>query len=86
MHKGKNHEIYNIGSDEKCEKTVLEVANYLIKNILKTEHFDKHIEFVKDRPFNDKRYFITNKKLKTLGWKQTIIFEEGMANLLIQNC
>ena len=82
IHKGKIDEIYNIGSDEKDERSVLEVAKVLIQKILNTDTYGEYIEFVDDRPFNDKRYFITNKKLKTLGWKQTIRFEEGINSLL----
>ena len=43
---------------------------------------DEQIEYIEDRPFNDKRYFITNKKLKQLGWKQTINFEDGINELI----
>lgn len=31
-----------------------------------------------DRPFNDKRYYISNKKVKDLGWFITIKFKEGI--------
>ena len=30
----------------------------------------KYIKFVKDRPYNDKRYSISINKIKKLGWKQ----------------
>ena len=75
-------QIYNIGSEPEYEMSVLEVAKYLIKNIKKTDDFQKYIKHVKDRPFNDKRYFITNKKLKNLGWSQKIKFEDGINNLI----
>ena len=51
LHKGKINEIYNIGSDLKDEKTVLEVAKILIKKILNTDPND-YIKYVSDRPFN----------------------------------
>lgn len=75
LHKGKIGEIYNIGSDEENEMTVLDVTKLLIeklygKNEVTEEKIKKYIEFVEDRPFNDKRYFITNEKIKELGWKQ----------------
>jgi dTDP-glucose 4,6-dehydratase len=63
-------EIYNIGSEPKHEKSVLDVAIMLVKLIHNDDNYEKYLEFVKDRPFNDKRYFITNEKLKELGWKQ----------------
>jgi dTDP-glucose 4,6-dehydratase len=75
-------EVYNIGSDEHNELSVLEVTKLLINLIHQTNEYDKYIEYVKDRPFNDKRYFITNKKLKKLGWEQTITFMDGLKKLL----
>lgn len=77
-------EIYNIGSEQQYELSVLDVAKILIKKIHKSDNYENFITFVKDRPFNDKRYFITNKKLKNLGWKQEISFEDGI-NHLIEN-
>jgi dTDP-glucose 4,6-dehydratase len=82
LHNGIIGEIYNIGSDEEHEKTVLEVAKELIKYIHNTDNFEDYIEYVTDRPFNDKRYFITNDKLKIFGWKQEIEFEYGIKELL----
>ena len=66
---GKLGEIYNIGCDEGMEYSVLDIANILIKNI-KGDNINVNdwINYIKDRPFNDKRYYISNKKLKILGW------------------
>uniref|UniRef100_A0A383WNF4 NAD(P)-binding domain-containing protein n=1 Tax=Tetradesmus obliquus TaxID=3088 RepID=A0A383WNF4_TETOB len=33
---------------------------------------------VKDRAFNDRRYYIGNSKLASLGWKETTAWEEGL--------
>ncbi len=81
INKGKIGEIYNIGSDHSNEYSVLEVAKKLIKNINKTDDYDNYIEYIEDRPFNDKRYFISNNKLILLGWQQTIDFDNGLKNL-----
>jgi dTDP-glucose 4,6-dehydratase len=75
-------EVYNIGSDPQYEKSVLDVAKILVKLIHNDHNYEKYLEFVQDRPFNDKRYFITNKKLKDLGWKQEINFMDGISKLL----
>jgi UDP-glucose 4,6-dehydratase len=75
-------EIYNIGSDEDKEYTVLEIAKLLIKLIKNTENYDEYIEYVEDRPFNDKRYYISNEKVKNLGWKIEKDFYEGIHELL----
>ena len=82
LHNGIIGDIYNIGSDPKNEKTVLEVTKLLINMIHNTDRYEQHIEFVKDRPFNDQRYFITNRKLKNLGWKPTINFNTGIKDLI----
>ena len=82
LEKGKIGEIYNIGCDEGMEYTVLEVAKMLIKLIKKTENYDEWIEYVADRPFNDKRYYISNQKLKDLGWDISVKFDEGLKRLI----
>ena len=82
LDKGKVGEIYNIGSDEDKEYKVLEIAKILIKLIKNTENYDEWIEYVEDRPFNDKRYYISNEKVKDLGWKIKKDFMEGLKELL----
>lgn len=82
LHKGKKGETYNIGSELENEKSVLEVTKLLVKYIHDSDEYKKYITFVEDRPFNDTRYFITNKKLKELGWNVTIDFHEGLKKLV----
>lgn len=73
FHKGKIGEIYNIGTND--EFSNLEVTKKILEKMGKDESY---IEFVPDRPFNDRRYSIDNSKLKSLGWKQKHSFEEGL--------
>lgn len=80
---GKIGEIYNIGCDEDMEYSVLDVAKILIKKIKNTEKYEEWIEYVKDRPFNDQRYYISNQKVKDLGWDIKVTFEDGINNLII---
>src|SRR6056300_804427 len=61
-------EVYNIASDD--EMTVMEVTKMIIETIKGTTDYDKWVDYVDDRPFNDQRYYICAKKLKSLGWKQ----------------
>lgn len=82
LKKGKIGEIYNIGCDEGMEYSVLKVAQILIKKIKNTDNYQEWIEYIEDRPFNDKRYYISNQKLKDLGWNITINFEKGLDMLL----
>ncbi len=77
--KGVIGEIYNIGCDEKNQEySVLEVAHILIEKIKKTRDFDQWIKYVEDRAFNDKRYYISNKKIKELGWQIEHTFDQGI--------
>jgi dTDP-glucose 4,6-dehydratase len=82
LEKGELGEIYNIGSDDNNEYSVLQVAKFLINLIKKTENYDDWIEYIHDRPFNDKRYYISNQKLKNLGWIINIDFKDGLKKLL----
>ena len=66
-------ETYNIGTQK--ERTVVDVAADIAR------HFGlgpKRIEHVRDRAFNDRRYFICDKKLLALGWHETTTWEEGL--------
>jgi dTDP-glucose 4,6-dehydratase len=80
---GQVGEIYNIGCDENMEYSIMDVASLLIQ-LIKGEHVDEKdwIQFIEDRPFNDKRYYISNSKLKALGWNIRVNFEDGIRDLL----
>jgi dTDP-glucose 4,6-dehydratase len=78
LEKGKIGNIYNIGCDEGMEYSVLEIAKILIKMIKNTEDYDSWIEYINDRPFNDMRYFISNQKIKELGWEIKVELLEGL--------
>ena len=82
LEKGEIGEIYNIGSDDNEEYSVLEIAKMLIKKIKKTDEYNEHLEYIEDRPFNDKRYYISNEKIKKLGWTIIENFDEGINGLI----
>jgi len=85
LEKGVVGEIYNIGCDKNMEYSILDLAKLLIKEIHNTNNYDKWIEYIEDRPFNDLRYYISNKKLKDLGWSIKIDFITGIKNLINGN-
>jgi dTDP-glucose 4,6-dehydratase len=82
LENGKIGEIYNIGSDYNQEYSVEEIAKILIKKIIKTDEYTDWIKYIEDRPFNDKRYYISNKKLKDLGWVIKKDFNKGLDELI----
>jgi len=73
--KGEIGEIYNIGG--RTELSVLEVATLLVHRLKPSDPVDKWLIYVEDRHFNDVRYSVSTDKLKSLGWSQTIDFQEG---------
>jgi dTDP-glucose 4,6-dehydratase len=84
LENGQIGEIYNIGSDDNHEYTITQVAHILIEKIKKTQNYDKWITYIEDRPFNDKRYYISNQKVKNLGWSINTDFYKGLDNLIKQ--
>ncbi len=73
FHKGKFGEAYNIGGE--CEKQNLEVMNLILKELGKGQ---ESVDHVKDRLGHDFRYSVNTSKMRTLGWKPTTPFEEGL--------
>jgi dTDP-glucose 4,6-dehydratase len=82
LEKGQIGEIYNIGCDEGMEYSVLDVAKILIKEIKGTDNYEEWIEFTEDRPFNDQRYYISNEKIKDLGWEIKTEFMAGLKTII----
>lgn len=62
LHKGAVGETYNIGSQK--ERTVLSAARDILRMFQLPE---SQIVHVRDRAFNDRRYFVCDKKLAQLG-------------------
>jgi|LakMenEpi03Aug12_release.lakeMendotaPanAssembly.Ray.scaffolds.fasta_scaffold07027_16 dTDP-glucose 4,6-dehydratase len=83
LKRGNVGEIYNIGCDEDMEYSILEIARMLIHLIKGDADEAAWIKFVEDRPFNDKRYYISNSKLKSLGWTIRVNFEDGIRRILM---
>ena len=82
LEKGEIGEIYNIGCDDGMEYSVMDIAKILIKMIQGTENYDEWIEYIEDRPFNDSRYYISNQKVKNLGWNIQWNLMEGLRDCL----
>ena len=80
LERGVIGEIYNIGTEEEC--SVLDLAKTLIRLIHNADDVDSWITYIEDRPFNDQRYYISNEKLKGLGWSVKMDFMTGLKELI----
>jgi UDP-glucose 4,6-dehydratase len=77
---GKVGDIYNIGSDD--EFSVLGIADEILRIMRPGESTAEHLEYVKDRDFNDYRYCINTVKLRALGWKPEVEFKSGLQRVI----
>lgn len=76
LSKGKVGETYNIGTCN--EYSVNEIYTILMGKLKPNEPLEDWRIFIQDRNFNDKRYFVDPSKLKSLGWKESVIFDRGL--------
>ena len=75
VRKGKAGEIYNVCA--RNERTNLEIARLVCKTVGIGEG---QIVFTPDRKGHDKRYFVSDEKIRTrLGWSNTTDFDTGFS-------
>ncbi|TAL48134.1 dTDP-glucose 4,6-dehydratase [archaeon] len=77
LEKGKLGEIYNISADKEMKN--IDLAIMILEIMGKPSNL---IEFVKDRPGHDRRYSIDCSKIKSLGWKPEIDFEQALGQTI----
>lgn len=63
--KKKKTGVFNIGNNKYFKN--IEIAKIICEKFNKDKK--KYIKFVKDRPFNDRRYSVSIKKIQKIGWK-----------------
>ncbi len=78
IQRGKTNEIYNIGSPDELPN--LDVVRMICKEF--GADFDDSVEFVQDRPFNDRRYAISWEKISRLGWRPQHSLPEEMPSIV----
>jgi dTDP-glucose 4,6-dehydratase len=78
LHRGGVGEIYNVGSRDEVSNQELAGLMLGLFGFEEGEGGREHIQYVKDRPFNDKRYAVDASKLRGLGWEQKTGFAEGL--------
>lgn len=75
MEKGRPGETYNIGGG--TEITNLELTERILNLVGKPKSL---IKTVADRPGHDRRYSLDTTRLRSLGWKPGVSFDEGLAS------
>jgi len=71
--KGKPGDIVNIGSGNEVPNIV--IAKLILKHLKKPESL---VKFVSDRPGHDFRYSLNWDRIRQLGWKPKVKFEDGL--------
>lgn len=74
MENGKNGEIYNISANQ--EFSNIEIVHKICK--IMNKKLEDSVEYVADRPGHDFRYSIDSSKIKELGWKPQVKFNDGI--------
>ena len=86
IHHGAINETYNIGGFNEWQNIDLVqlLCEIMDQKLNRTKgESAKLITFIKDRPGHDKRYAIDASKInKTLNWKPSVTFEEGLAQTI----
>ena len=71
--KGKVGEVYNVGAGD--EKTNV----YIARKIIELTGADPSLlTLISDRPGHDRRYSVTTRKIRALGWRKKTGFDEGI--------
>lgn len=80
LNKGQTGNIYNISSPD--EISIIDLAKMLMrlmKNFDETnDDINNYLRYVEDRSYNDRRYYISDEKLKNLGWNKMKSLEDGL--------
>lgn len=76
--KGEIGGTYNIGTQE--EYTNQEIAEFICAQFGKS--FKESVEYVEDRPFNDRRYSVDYSKLSALGWAPTFSLKNELPKIV----
>jgi UDP-glucose 4,6-dehydratase len=78
--KGINSAIYNIGTQ--MEYDVISVVKEIVHQMTPGKNFEDCIKYIPDRAFQDYRYSIDSTALRSLGWTETISFEDAIRDVI----
>lgn len=73
LERGQPGQVYNIGAGE--ERANLEVVRLILDTLAKPESLIRHVE---DRPGHDRRYSLRSERIRAMGWRPEVGFEEGV--------
>lgn len=79
--RSKHGEIYNVKGKFKIK--IIDLIKKL--SLISGKDISKFAKFVKDRPFNDFTYNISDKKIKLLGWNENKKFDFEIKRILKKN-
>jgi dTDP-glucose 4,6-dehydratase len=74
LERGASGEVYNAGGPD--EEANIDVVRRIVEL---TGASESQIEHVVDRPGHDRRYSLSSKKVRALGWAPGVRFDEGLA-------
>jgi dTDP-glucose 4,6-dehydratase len=77
LRKGEPGQIYNVGANQ--FKQNIEITKKIIELTGASEEI---IEFVEDRKGHDQRYAVDSTKIRDLGWKPRVEFEDGLKKVI----
>lgn len=78
LERGADGAVYNVASDSPC--TNIALAHRLIEGA--GGSVERHLRHVTDRPGHDRRYALDSSRLRALGWKPQVDFDEGIARTI----
>jgi dTDP-glucose 4,6-dehydratase len=77
---GVKNEIYNICGG--FEQSNLATVKKIITLYTKEENFEKYLDLSYSRPGQDVRYALNDNKLRALGWKPQMNFDDALPNIV----
>jgi dTDP-glucose 4,6-dehydratase len=75
LDRGELGNIYNVAGG--APRTNLELTRLLVERCGRS--LERHVERVTDRPGHDRRYALDCARIRALGWRPSVPFEEGIA-------
>jgi len=78
IERGTINEVYNIGSPDEFSNS--DVVRMVCKEF--GVDFEESVEYVQDRPFNDRRYAISWDKISKLGWRPQYSLPEELSGIV----